>query len=201
MTGFLAAGTCDHSSTNNKKGGYLSKQTGGSSCSLALIPLLLCDSSDLQVTESLAHAGATNNFAEGMFILMCILQYFSQSSTIQGTPNELNPHTYLVWCIIQKTVTGWICCGDCIPSKYVHLWPCCCHQLDEVRSGTLTDLFGQYRSVSIGQMQTWTQKGKTPYPLRFSLQSPTTTCTQSGNRNTIWFCFPGEIYLIFRYNM
>ena len=121
MTGFLAAGTCDHSSANNKKGGYLSQQTGGSSCSLALIPLLLCDSSDLQVTESLACAGTTNNFAEG--ILMCILQYFSQLSAIQGTPNELNPHTYLVLYIIQKivtytesVVTGWICGGDCIPS-------------------------------------------------------------------------------------
>lgn len=69
MTGFLAAGTCDHSSTNNKKGGYLSQQTGGPSCSWARIPLLLCDSSDLQVTESLVHAGVTNNFSEGMFIL------------------------------------------------------------------------------------------------------------------------------------
>lgn len=75
MTSFLAAGTCDHSSTNNKKGGYLSKQTGSSSCSLALIPLLLCDSSDLQVTESLARAGATNNFAEGMFILISCALY------------------------------------------------------------------------------------------------------------------------------
>lgn len=69
MTGFLAAGTCDHSSTNNKKGGYLSQQTGSSSCSLARIPLLLCDSSDLQVPESLVHAAVTDNFSEGMFIL------------------------------------------------------------------------------------------------------------------------------------
>lgn len=69
MTGFLAAGTCDHSSANNKTGGYLKEQTGGSSCSLARIPLLLCDSSDLRVTESLVHAGVTDNFSEGMFIL------------------------------------------------------------------------------------------------------------------------------------
>ena len=65
MTGFLAAGTCDYSSTNNKKGGYLRQQTGGSSCYLARIPLLLCDSSDLQVTESLVHAEVTNNFFWG----------------------------------------------------------------------------------------------------------------------------------------
>lgn len=69
MTGFLAAGACDHSTTNNKKGRYLSQQTGSSSCSLAWIPLLLCDSCDLQVTECLVHNGVTNNFAEGMFIL------------------------------------------------------------------------------------------------------------------------------------
>ena len=52
-----------------KKGGYLRQQTGGSSCSLARIPLLLCDSCDPRVTESLVHAGVTDNFSEGMFIL------------------------------------------------------------------------------------------------------------------------------------
>lgn len=44
MTGFLAAGTSDHSCTNNKNSGYLKQQTDSSSCSLAQIPLLLCDS-------------------------------------------------------------------------------------------------------------------------------------------------------------
>lgn len=44
MTGFLAAGTCERSCTNNKSSGYLSQQADSSSCSLAQIPLLLCDS-------------------------------------------------------------------------------------------------------------------------------------------------------------
>jgi len=54
---------------NNKKGSYLSQQTGSFSCCLAQIPLLLCDFSDLQVTESLVLTGVTNNFAEGMSVM------------------------------------------------------------------------------------------------------------------------------------
>lgn len=53
MTGFLASSQCDRSSANNKSSSYLSQQTCSFSCSLAQIPLLLCDSSDLQVAESL----------------------------------------------------------------------------------------------------------------------------------------------------
>lgn len=50
-TGFRAAAARDYSTTNNKISRYLSQQTDSSSCSLAWIPLLLCDSRDLQVTE------------------------------------------------------------------------------------------------------------------------------------------------------